>query len=58
MFIDSNILWIWKKRDLDKQERQGTKAKLLREGIIFLVHLFARSILLMKMLKIIKTKAN
>ena len=34
------------------------KAELLREGIIFLIHLFARSILLMKKLKIEETKAT
>ena len=34
------------------------KAELLREGIIFLIHLFARAILLMKKLKIEKTKAT
>ena len=28
------------------------KAELLREGIIFLIHLFARAVLLMKKLKI------
>ena len=32
------------------------KAKLLREGIIFLIHLFAGAILLMKKLEIEKTK--
>ena len=34
------------------------KAELLREGIIFLIHLFARAILLMKKLKIEETKAT
>ena len=34
------------------------KAGLLREGIIFLIHLFARAILLSKKLKIEETKAN
>ena len=34
------------------------KAELLREGIIFLIHLFARAILLMKKLKIKETKAT
>ena len=34
------------------------KAELLREGIIFLIHLFARLILLMKKLKIKGTKAT
>ena len=37
---------------------EGAKAELLREGIIFLIHLFARAILLMKMLKIEETKAT
>ena len=32
------------------------KAELLREGVIFLIHLFARAILLMKKLEIKKTK--
>ena len=32
------------------------KAELLQEGIIFLIHLFARAILLMKKLEIEKTK--
>ena len=35
-----------------------SKAELLREGIIFLIHLFARAILLMKKLKIEETKAT
>ena len=34
------------------------KAELLREGNIFLIHLFARTILLMKKLKIEETKAT
>jgi hypothetical protein len=34
------------------------KAELLREGIIFLIHLFARAILLMKKWKIEETKAT
>jgi hypothetical protein len=33
-------------------------AELLREGIIFLIHLFARAILLMKKLKMEETKAT
>ena len=33
-----------------------TKAELLQEGIIFLIHLFARDVLVMKMLEIKKTK--
>ena len=32
--------------------------ELLREGIIFLIHLFAREILLMKKLQIEETKAT
>ena len=35
-----------------------TKAELLREGIIFLIHLFAKEILLMKKLNIEETKAT
>ena len=35
-----------------------TKANLLQEGTIFLIHLFARAILLMKKLKIKETKAT
>ena len=35
-----------------------TKAELLQEGIIFLIHLFAGAILLMKKLKIEKTKTT
>ena len=34
------------------------KAELLQEGIIFLIHLFAREILLIKKLKIEETKAT
>ena len=37
-------------------QRSWTKAELLREGIIFLIQLFARAILLMKKLEIEKTK--
>ena len=36
----------------------ATKAELLQEGIILLIHLFARAILLMKKLKIEETKAT
>ena len=34
------------------------EAELLQEGLIFLLHLFARAILLMKNLKIEETKAT
>ena len=34
------------------------KAELLREGIIFLIHLFAREILLIKKLNIKETRAT
>ena len=34
----------------------ATKAELLKEGIFFLIHLFARDILVMKKLEIEKTK--
>ena len=33
-----------------------TKAELLQEGIFFLIHLFARDVLVMKKLEIEKTK--
>ena len=33
-----------------------TKAKLLQEGIFFLIHLFARNVIVMKKLEIEKTK--
>ena len=33
-----------------------TKAELLQEGIFFLIHLFAREVLVMKNLEIEKTK--
>ena len=36
-------------------ENYLTKAKLQKEGIFFLIHLFARHILLMKKLKLEKT---
>ena len=42
----------------DVGETQFSKAELLQEGIIFLVHLFARVILLMKKLKFKETKAT
>ena len=38
--------------------KKNTFQQLLREGIIFLIHLFARGILLMKKLKIEETKAT
>ena len=34
----------------------GDKAELLQEGILFLLHLFARDVLVMKKLEIEKTK--
>jgi hypothetical protein len=34
----------------------GTKAELLQEGIFFLIHLFARDVLVMNKLEIEKTK--
>ena len=36
--------------------RIPTKAELLQEGIVFLIHLFARDVLVMKELEIQKTK--
>ena len=44
--------------DLCREGIQIAKAELLREGIIFLVHLFARAILSLKKLKIEETKAT
>ena len=44
--------------DLTKVEKIYDKAELLQEGIIFLIHLIARAILLMKKLKIEETKAT
>ena len=44
---DNNTPWI---------EREHGKAELLQEGIFFLIHLFARELLLMKKLEIEKTK--
>ena len=41
-----------------KCDRMVDKAELLQEGNIFLIHLFARAILLMKKLKIEETKAT
>ena len=35
---------------------KGSKAELLQEGIFFLIHLFARDVLVMKKLEIEKTK--
>ena len=35
-----------------------TKAELLQEGIFFLIHLFARDVLLMKKLEIEETKST
>ena len=40
----------------DCNKRRNTKAELLQEGIFFLIHLFARDILVMKKLEIEKTK--
>ena len=39
-----------------KRVHNPSKAKLLQEGIFFLVHLFARDVLVMKKLEIEKTK--
>merc|ERR1712051_836911 len=39
-----------------KSKNYCTKAELLKEGIFFLIHLFARDILVMKKLEIEKTK--
>ena len=36
--------------------RQITKAEILQEGTFFLIHLFARDVLVMKKLEIEKTK--
>ena len=40
------------------QSRGNPKAKLQKEGIFFLIHLFARDILLMKKLEIEETKTT
>ena len=40
----------------DCNKRRNTKAELLQEGIFFLIHLFARDVLVMKKLEIEKTK--
>ena len=37
-------------------EEMGNKAKLLQEGIFFLIHLFARDVLVMKKLETEKSK--
>jgi hypothetical protein len=37
-------------------ERDPTKAELLQESIFFLIHLFARDVLVMKKLEMEKTK--
>ena len=41
-----------------KETGASTKAKLQKEGIFFLIHLFARDILLMKKLEIEETKTT
>ena len=50
-YLEFLEIWITK-------ERMIVKAESLQEGIIFLIHLFARAILLMKKLKIKETKAT
>ena len=55
----SLILWL----DLDLtyfslNQKKWNKTKLQKEGIIFLIHLFARDILLMKKLEIVETKTT
>ena len=42
--------------DKKKCEKINIKAELLQEGIFFLIHLFARAVLVMKNLEIKKTK--
>ena len=49
-----SFIWI----SMQNTKKLETKAELLREGIIFLIHLFARAISLMKKLKIEETKAT
>ena len=39
-----------------QKNRHCTKVELLQEGIFFLVHLFARDVLVLKKLEIEKTK--
>ena len=41
---------------VEKWQMAVTKAELLQEGIFFLIHLFARDVLIMKKLQIEKTK--
>ena len=48
---DSGSTLEWKKYNFDKTE-------LLREGIVFIIYLFARAILLIKKLKIGESKAT
>ena len=62
----TNLLPNWEanhrtgRADLQSKEKQKnintTKAELLQEGIFFLIHLFARDVLVMKKLEIEKTK--
>ena len=40
------------------QKPHSSKAKLQKEGIFFLIHLFARKFLLMKMLEIEETNTS
>ena len=42
--------------NLESKIPSSTKAELLQEGIFFLIHLFARDVLVMKKLEIEKTK--
>ena len=44
------------RNDFEISSLSNTKAELLQEGIFFLVHLFARDVLVMKKLEIEKTK--
>ena len=42
----------------DLGSNRKSKAELLKEGIFFLIHLFARDVLVMKKLEIEKTKTT
>ena len=43
---------------IDGSDVKSVKAELLQEGIFFLIHLFARDVLVMKKLEIEKTKST
>ena len=55
-FLDYNSTVITNSIKQINKKKLLYKAELLREGIIFLIHLFARATLLMKKLKIEELK--